>query len=209
MISSRFFHLSVPLLMACAVIPGTVNAQSQGAIQPNQSVAEAARQNRAQKKNLVRHARVISDDDLDREYFRSGREGLNVGAAPTLQTEAPGAGAVAAAEAADEATIAATEAPVSSANETKQDIEIAELKAQIAGAEIDLDLQRREFALDQDTVYSNPNYTDSHAGKRKLDAEQQRISQKQQEIEGLKARLAVLQEHQEGGRHASESSPHP
>jgi len=196
MVYGRSFPLTVTLLMAYAVIFGPVNAQAQGVMPQSQSVADAARQNREQKKNLVRHARVISDDDLDREYFRSGRQGLNVGGAPTLQTEAPGASAVAAAEAADEATIAAARAPVPNSKETKEDVEIAALKARIAGAEIDLGLQRRELALNEDTVYSNPNYTDSHAGKSKLEAERQRINEKQRQIEDLKEHLAVLQEHQ-------------
>jgi len=182
------------LLMACAVIPSRVNAQAQDVNQQNQSVADAARRNREQKKNLVRRARVISDDDLDREYFRSGQEGLNVGSAPALQTAAPGASAVAAAESADAAAIASTEAPVPNSKETKEDVEIDVAKARIAGEEIDLDLQRRALALNEDTVYSNPNYTGSHAGKAKLEAEQQRINEKQRQIEDLKGHLAALQE---------------
>ncbi len=190
----RSFHLNMALLMACAVIPSRVNAQAQDVTQQNQSVADAARRNREQKKNLVRRARVISDDDLDREYFRSGQEGLNVGSAPALQTAAPGASAVAAAESAEAAAIASTEAPVPNSKETKEDVEIDVAKARIAGEEIDLDLQRRALALNEDTVYSNPNYTGSHAGKAKLEAEQQRINEKQRQIEDLKGHLAALQE---------------
>jgi len=194
MVYGRSFHLNIALLMACAVIPSRVNAQAQDVTQQNQSVADAARRNREQKKNLVRRARVISDDDLDREYFRSGQEGLNVGSAPALQTAAPGASAVAAAESADAAAIASTEAPVPNNKETKEDVEIDVAKARIAGEEIDLDLQRRALALNEDTVYSNPNYTESHAGKAKLEAEQQRINEKQRQIEDLKGHLAALQE---------------
>lgn len=84
--------------------------------------------------------------------------------------------AVATAEPADEAAIAATEAPVPTAGETREDVEIADLKAQIARAEMDLDIQTQEFALDEDMVYSNPNYTDLRVGKAKLDAEQRRIN---------------------------------
>ena len=194
MACGRSFHLNMALLMACAVIPSRVNAQAQDVTQQNQSVADAARRNREQKKNLVRRARVISDDDLDREYFRSGQEGLNVGSAPALQTAAPGASAVAAAESAEAAAIASTEAPVPNSKETKEDVEIDVAKARIAGEEIDLDLQRRALALNEDTVYSNPNYTGSHAGKAKLEAEQQRINEKQRQIEDLKGHLAALQE---------------
>src|SRR3979411_372876 len=136
MVYGRSFHLNIALLMACAVIPSRVNAQAQDVTQQNQSVADAARRNREQKKNLVRRARVISDDDLDREYFRSGQEGLNPGSAPALPTAAPGASAVAAAEAADAAAIASTEAPVPNSKETKEDVEIDVAKARIAGEEI-------------------------------------------------------------------------
>ena len=200
----RSFHLNMALFMACAVIPSRVNAQAQDVTQQNQSVADAARRNREQKKNLVRRARVISDDDLDREYFRSGQEGLNVGIAPALQTAAPGASAVAAAESADAAAIASTEAPVPNNKETNEDVEIAVVKARIAGEEIDLDLQRRALALNEDTVYSNPNYTDSHAGKAKLEADQQRINEKQRQIEDLKGHLAALEERR---KQASEALP--
>jgi len=100
-----------------------------------------------------------------------------VGGAPTLPIEAPGASAVAGAESADVAAIASTEAPVPNSKGTKEDVEIDVVKARIAGEKIDLDLQRRALALDEDTVYSNPNYTDSHAGKAKLEAEQQRINE--------------------------------
>src|SRR5882762_9954728 len=71
MACGRSFHLNMALLMACAVIPSRVNAQAQDVTQQNQSVADAARRNREQKKNLLRRARVISDDDLDRDSFRS------------------------------------------------------------------------------------------------------------------------------------------
>ena len=101
---------------------------------------------------------------------------------------------VAAAESADAAAIASTEAPVPNNKETNEDVEIAVVKARIAGEEIDLDLQRRALALNEDTVYSNPNYTGSHAGKAKLEAEQQRINEKQRQIEDLKGHLAALQE---------------
>src|SRR5258708_38887251 len=110
MVYGRSFHLNIALLMASTVIPSRVNAQAQDVTQQNQSVADAARRNREQKKSLVRRAREISDDDLDREYFRSGQEGLNVGSAPALQTAAPGSRAVVAAESADSATSTSTSA---------------------------------------------------------------------------------------------------
>jgi chromosome segregation ATPase len=139
---------------------------------------------------------VISNDDLDMKYFKPGEEGLKLSALAGLKTEAPSASGVAAAS--SESLPVARDSLLAEVARLKEqvaeDAEIAKLKEQIAEAEEHLKWQQRELALDQDTVYSNPNYTDSKTGKARLDSEQQRINERQQEIEGLKAHLAVLQE---------------
>jgi uncharacterized coiled-coil protein SlyX len=71
--------------------------------------------------------------------------------------------------------------------------ELAALKEQIKQAQSDLDLRQREQALQQDTYFSNPDYVHDTAGKAKLDALKQQITDKQQELDRLKARLAELQ----------------
>lgn len=183
------------VLLVFSVMPiWTACAQSQ--TQQSQSVAEAARQNRQAKKNMMRRSRVIRNEDLDLEYFKPGQEGFHLSAAPTLQTGSPKPGTVAAIDAADQAAMAATEAPVENGKESPENLEIAMLKAQIASAKTELNLQQREFALDQDTIYSNPLYLTTHAGEPKLDAEQRQIDEKQREIEELKARLVFLEERQ-------------
>jgi hypothetical protein len=185
---------SIMFLTTCSSLPSGTEALPQDSqIQGDKSVADAARLNRETKKNLARQSRVFSNEDLDLEYFKPGQEGLNLGA-PVSGT--PSASSKAAAAVGDQ--VASTE------NESRpegkgsdeaaaEDAQIAKLKKQIVDAEQDLDLQQRELALDQDTVYSNPNYTDSKTGKGKLDAEQKRILERQAEIEGLKSHLAVLQ----------------
>jgi hypothetical protein len=159
-------------------------------------VADAARRSREQKNNPTRQSRVISNDDLDMKYFKPGEEGLKLSALAGLKTEAPSASGVAAAS--SESLPVARDSLLAEVARLKEqvaeDAEIAKLKEQIAEAEEHLKWQQRELALDQDTVYSNPNYTDSKTGKARLDSEQQRINERQQEIEGLKAHLAVLQE---------------
>ena len=185
--------ISVVLLTACLVLPCAAGAQPQDSqMQQDQSIADASRRSREQKKIAKRQSRVITNDDMDMEYFKPGQEGLK------LNTEAPSAGAVAITEAADQAATSANKESrpkgKNSEETAAEDVEIAKLKKLIAEAEEDLNLQQRELALDEDTVYSNPNYTDSKTGKAKLDSERQRINEKQQEIEGLKAHLAALQE---------------
>ena len=72
------------------------------------------------------------------------------------------------------------------------------LKGKIKDAQSYLDLLQREFQLDQDTFYSSPDYSNNTSGKAKLDAMKQQISDKQQELDRLKAQLAALPATPEG-----------
>lgn len=182
------------LLGAGLCLPITALAQAQDTQSSSQSssVADAARQSREKKKNppaSSKSRKVITDDDLDRGNFQPGQEGLDVGASPKLETGPPSARAVAAAEAADNASD--QEALKEAAD---QDAEIARLKVQVTESERDLDLVQRQRSLDQDSYLANPDYAHDVAGKAKLDAEKQQIDDKQQEVERLKARLAALEE---------------
>jgi type I restriction-modification system DNA methylase subunit len=80
------------------------------------------------------------------------------------------------------------------------------LKEQIKQGQSDLDLAKRELALQQDTYFSNVNYARDTAGKAKLDDLKQQVSDKQQELERLKARLTELQAAQ-GGSEANPTKP--
>jgi hypothetical protein len=155
-----------------------------------QSVADAARQARAAKKNAAaKPAKVIGDDDIDGKRVKPGAEGLNVGSAPKSDAVPPAPAAVAAIEAADAA--AADTNPQGKTGESPQ---IAGAKQEVAELEKQLNLLQRGFALDQDSYYSKPDYAADRDGKAKLDAEQQQIRDKQQELERAKARLAELKE---------------
>jgi len=178
--------MMVALLSAGICLPAAVRAQD--ASSQDTSVAEAARRNREKKKkdaDAPKATRVITDDNLDRRNFTPGQEGVDVGATPKLETTPPSAAAVAQQEADDKA--AEQEA-------ADQDAEIGKLKLKIVDAEKDLDLAKRQFALDQDSYLSNPAYQNDKAGKAKLDDEKQQISDKQQDVERLKTRLAALEE---------------
>jgi hypothetical protein len=184
-------------LTTCALPPCVDEAIAQDSqTHQDQIVADAARRSREKKKDLTKQSRIITNEDLDVKHLKAGQEGRNL---ETPATEAPDTGAIA----------AVTGRAAASANKESQSIEtaaeyagIAELKQQIAEAEEDLNLRQRELMLDQGTVYSNPNHTDSKAGKAKLDAEQERINRVQQEIKGLQANLAVLQERQASRKQA-------
>src|SRR5271163_3127795 len=164
-------------------------AQSQNSTAP--SVADAAKQAREQKKNAASAAKIITDDDIDAKNVKPGAEGLTVSAAPELDTQGPSAAAVAAQEAADQRKdLSPTDDPLKKGDSAK----VAKLKEELAQAEEDLKLSQRENQLEQDTVYSKPDYQHDAAGKAMLDELQRQISDKQALVEELKSRLTALQE---------------
>ena len=110
-------------------------------------------------------------------------------APPQLETEAPSAEAVAAAEAADDAS-----GEEAQKEAVAQDADIAKLKVQITQGEKDLDVLRRQLALDQDSYLSKTDYAHDTAGKSNLDNEKQQINDRQEANERLKTRLAALEE---------------
>jgi|HubBroStandDraft_6_1064221.scaffolds.fasta_scaffold21034_3 hypothetical protein len=211
---ARLMLSSGVLFTACVALPCVVGAQPQDSqTQQDQSVADAARRSREQKKNARKQSRVISNEDLDTEYFKPGQEGLYLGAPAKSKTEARSASGAVTTEAADQAATSTNKEPrpkdVDSEEAAAEDAEIAKRKKEIAEAEEAVKWQQRELALDQDTIYSNPNYTDFRTGKAKLDSEQQRISERQREIEGLKAHLAELEERRGRRKQAAPSENAP
>jgi hypothetical protein len=187
---SRFFSLRLilPALLA-ALLPVTVIAQSQD----SQSVAEAARKARAKKKNSEKPAKVITDDTLD---VKKG----DIQSAAAEEPRIPGSPAPSAQPAAEGSANAPAQGSKNGSNDEKARGVLKErvaLKEKIKDAQSDLDLLQREYQLDQDSYYSKVDYAKDTAGKDKLDAEKQQISDKQQELEKLKSQLAALPESQE------------
>ncbi|MGB8474219.1 MAG: hypothetical protein WCE61_09060 [Candidatus Acidiferrum sp.] len=182
-------RLALAVLIAGIALPLAVVAHPQDS--QAQSVAEAARRARERKKAYPKPARVITTDDLKPAPAQSSE----APAAPASQPAANSSSAPAADNASAPAAAAAS-TPASAEDATKkkeENAELAALKKQLAEAQKDLDLQQRELALDQDTVYSNPNYTDNPSGKAKLDNVKQQIAVKQQAVDALKARVAALE----------------
>jgi hypothetical protein len=175
------------ILVAGVFFSSAVAAQSQDT--QSQSVAEAARRAKEAKEKASAKSKVITDDDLDAKKVKAGEQGLTT-PTPQLETGPPPAAAVAAAEAADQA---AAKSPADAPAKKTDSAEVTRLKAELARAEQDLDLSKRESALAQDTYFSNPDYAHDTAGKAKLDSMQQQIAEQQKSVDDLKARLAALQ----------------
>jgi hypothetical protein len=195
--SSLLGWLVAALAVGCVVLALAGEARGQDSQGQQSSVADAARRAK-QKKASGKGAKVIDDDNLSSNLKSGGPDVTNVGASAAA-TANPGAAANA--QAGD--VEAAAEDPGSTKknqdaaardeqNAKEQDEEIAKVKAQVAETEKELDLLKREFALDSEAYYSKTDYSNDKAGKAKLDAQQQQISDKQHELDGVKARLAAL-----------------
>jgi len=179
---SMLIRSVIVAVTAAAIVP-VAFSQSQD----SQSVAEAARRAREKKKDAAaKPAKVITDETLDvkkGDVQSAVAEEPKIAGAPDTKPQAtPGVPNAAPANAA-----------AKDEKREKLKKQLTELKEQIKQSLMDLDLLQRENRLDQDAYYSQPNYGSDTAGKQKLDDEKQQISNKQEEVARLKAKLADLQ----------------
>ncbi len=182
---------SIAALAAATAASPALFAQSQD---NSQSVAEAARKAKEQKKAAAKDAHVITDDTI-----RLRPASADSGATPpagTIETSAPPVG-----PAAQTDSPAPSDAPappgarVPAADPKKkeeQTAEVAKAKEVLIQAQAQLDVLKRELALDSDSFYTNPDYSRDAKGKAKLDELQKTIGDKQISVEDLKRQLAAL-----------------
>src|SRR5437764_9957231 len=174
-------RLGLPVVLSLALLPAAAFAQSEDA----PSVAEVARRAREQKKTQAKPAKVITEDDV-KPVARSN-------SATPAPPEAATASGAPAHPASSTASTASSSSPAPDAKDQKDSKEVTELKAQIKQVQGDLDLLQREQSLEQDKYYSNTDYVHDTAGKAKVETLEQQVSDRQQELEHLKTRLAALQ----------------
>jgi hypothetical protein len=201
--SGRSLHLTVSLLALGALLSGAVAATlAQDAQTQTESVAAAARKAREAKKAAPK-SKVITDDDLNK-LPKTGADAVNV-ATPSASATQPASPAPA--ESATETPNQTTPSANDGAAKRAENPELAKLKAQIAQVKKELDLAKRELALDQDTFFSNPDHDHDTNGKAKLAGDQQQINEKQQELDSLNTRLAALLELEARKKKAAETAP--
>ena len=182
-------RLAIAIVSATFFLPLLASAQSQDT--SSQSVAEAARRAREAKKKEPAKSKVLTEDDLPAKNAK-----------PAVQTAAA-AQANPASQATSDTTASQTPAaagppavPAAAQDadaEKKHKEQVAKLKQELAREEQALDLDKREAALAQDTFYSNPAHDRDKAGRDRLDALQQQITDQQGKVQELKARLAALE----------------
>jgi uncharacterized coiled-coil protein SlyX len=176
------WHVVLPATLTATLLSFSAFGQSQE--QQTPSVAEAARRAREQKKKSEKPARVISEDNLKPAPGPTNPPDLQ-----TAKAAEPGAAAPAA-----PATPAAEATPNEKKESAGNAAEAASMKTQLEELEKELDLLRRELPLERDNYYSKADYARDTAGKSKLDALQQQLTDKQQDVDALKTRLAALLE---------------
>jgi hypothetical protein len=175
------WRVVLPAALTATLLSFPAPGQSQD--QQTPSVAEAARRAREQKKKSEKPARVISEDNLKPAPGPTNPPDLQTAKAVAPVAAPPAAAAPAAEPTPNEKKEAAANAA-----------EAASMKTQLEELEKELDLLRRELPLERDNYYSKSDYGRDTAGKSKLDALQQQLTDKQQDVDALKTRLATLLE---------------
>jgi predicted RNase H-like nuclease (RuvC/YqgF family) len=148
--------------------------------QDTSSVADAAKRAREKKEAATKPANVITNDQIP-SVSPADASALNASQAGTSSGDSC-------------ATCASSDKTGSAggAGDEKKNAEIEALKKQLKDKQEALNLLQRELSLDRDTYYSNPDYQHDLSGKQKLDDLQANLSDKQTELNDLKAKLTEL-----------------
>jgi uncharacterized protein YukE len=175
----RFPILAV-LLGSVLGLP-SVFAQSQAPPQSQDSLADAARKAREQKKPEPKPAKVITNDDLE------------PGAKPPSATPSPSAAASAAPSSAAEEQ---TESPAAEEKgEQYWRKKFADTRADLARAEKELDILQREWERDLKQYYLDPQKAMQQQFDRKdLNDHAAQVEAKKKDIEKLKQQLSDLED---------------
>jgi hypothetical protein len=175
--------VSAILLAACLVgMPG-----ARGQSDQEQSVADAARKAREQKKTAAKPNTVITNDTLKPATPETVQNA-------TAATERmPGADATASSDPTAQ-TANAAQPPKEPTEEeiAKKKAKIEALKQDIADKAKEVDLQQRSLVLENESYYSRPDFSKDPDGKAKLDAMQSDLTQKKDQLAQLKAKLKEL-----------------
>jgi hypothetical protein len=187
-VRSSSFHLQLPSTNADeSANPQSADICDNPRAERLRMELEAAQQDLDQIRSDLQYSPpVVSDNDVDLQYFQPGNSGLDVGTPPLLDSEPPAPERVTQVQV--EERIVYLRKVLRIACEPP---EAAQIQIAIYEAEDELNLLERQFALDQDDYYSVP-VTERLGGNPQLDGEQQQIEDLQGEIDRLKAALAVL-----------------
>jgi predicted RNase H-like nuclease (RuvC/YqgF family) len=162
------------LALVSAVFPACYLAAQESQDAP--SVAEAAKRAREKKEAAAaKPANVITNDQIP-SVPQADATALNAPQATTPSGDGS----------------SDKNAATGAAGDEKKNAEIDALKKELKDKQEALNLLQRELSLDRDNFFSNPDYQRDLAGKQKLDDLQANLDDKQNELNGLKAKLTEL-----------------
>lgn len=173
--------------------PAQQPQQSQPAEQKPDPLAEAARKAREQKKDQPKATKVWDNDSMPDVAGTINVVGQEAPATDNSTAAAPAAnqnnGAPAAAGA------AGTPASPTAGGATKDQLtaELNAAKEQLESLQKDLDLQQRQFTLDQQMWLSKPDHDGDREGAASLKTQQDVIAQKQQQVADAQKKVDELQ----------------
>jgi hypothetical protein len=158
-------------------------ARVQAAATPQQdSVAEAARQARAQEKKEPKSAKVYTNDNITEVKGVVSVVGPPP-PAPPAQKATPPAGSTAAAKPQGSTAAAQNAAKPAAKGESYWRQKFADARRTLADDSKELDILQREYNLKQQQYYSNPNVAlQQQYNRSDLDKTQQQINAKKQDV---------------------------
>jgi len=180
------------LLLLLALPVGMASAQQQQPPpQQADSIAEAARRSREQKKEQPKPAKVWDNDTMP---TKPG--GVNVVGPSSPSSDASGNQPAASAQAAASAPEASA---AKSGEKSGKDIKalqasLAAAKDQLQAVKAELDILQRKYNLDSQVYYGKPNYVADTEGAAKLADEKSQVDAKQQEVDTAQKKVSQLEE---------------
>jgi hypothetical protein len=153
------------------------------------SIADAARQNREQKKASLKTDKVITNDTLSPAPPQPATSRPISPAAPAATSTAPDA-SVTPSDVSSNAASPAAEANVADSDKLKA--ELTALKQQFKDKQSEVDLLQRLLKLDQDAVQSKPDSNRDTDAKARLEDELNDLKVKQGELDELKSKLLSM-----------------
>lgn len=175
----RIARLGIAILL---IVPAGIAAAQQAQQSQPQSLADAARRSREQKKDSAKSARFWDNDSIPTTPGAVNVVGdANASSAPAADDKAADSstkGTAAGAGAAASAPGIADAGKNSSAAEAELNAAKEHLKQLTA----DLDLLTRQNDLDRRTYYGKPDYSKDTGGAENLKIEQKQIDAKKQEV---------------------------
>lgn len=166
--------------------PPQNQSQSHASQSPQDPVAAAARRAREEKKEQPQATKVWDNDNLPKApqatSIANERPESENAALPATQNGAP----------VEAAKTSGKDAAAVEEQKAELQKEIAQAKAHLKSVMTDLDIASRTYQLDEQTFYSNPNYSSDTQGADKLKNEQSEIDAEKQEVDDLQKNVDAL-----------------